>query len=78
MMMRKLFFTLLTVIAGAFSIPFLAARPVEFEYGLNLMDGIQVRQTYAGILISIAQPASDRTRYLLRGPTRKSSAATKS
>lgn len=64
--MKKLLLTILTITAAGLSIPFLSARPVEFEYGLNLMDGIQVRQTYAGILISIAQPASDRTRYLLR------------
>ncbi len=43
----------------------LGARSVEFEYGLNLMDGILVRQTYAGIVISVGQPVSDRTKYLI-------------
>lgn len=62
----KIRIAFLTVLMGSALPFFLDGRPVEFEYGLDLMDGVMVRQSYAGIVIEVGQPALDRARYLLR------------
>ncbi|GEM_PF-6397794 len=61
--MMKRIWTVLFLITGSIAA---SGRAVEFEYGLDLMDGVMVQQSYAGLVVSIGQPASDRTRYLLR------------